>query len=223
MLIILFWDKLSRLPMFQRTLKAISVQKTRLKLLYHCTILPQKSLRDSRKQLASSTLEEMRKKCFWTMGMTRKSPKFSVQLRYFLCQICSQGLSLINTRTRCCMKRGWLFLLFFLPSTTYKKDEINQHISNVRFHAIDRPHDDFQKLSPSGRVFVPSELELRGEERNVTRETVVEFLKRTAEFSNPNLIRNANDFLSKMEVELSVEWMEKEKNWMDSSKYLFYY
>ena len=54
-------------------------------------------------------------------------------------------------------------LFCFLPSTADRKEEINQHISNVNLRTIDGPYDNFRNLSPSNTLFVPSDLELGGE------------------------------------------------------------
>ena len=64
--------------------------------------------------------------------------------------------------------------------------------------------------------FVPSDLGLGGEKRKTARDIVVNFLKRAAEISNANLIRNANYVLFTMDVEPSVEWLGKDKK---SSEY----
>ena len=74
-------------------------------------------------------------------------------------------------------KKTFSKLLFFLTLTTDRKQEINQHLSNVSFHRIDFSYDDFQKLYPSNSTFVPSDLKFGGERRKAVREIVVEFLK----------------------------------------------
>ena len=75
MLIILFWDKLFRLPMFQRTLKAISVQKTRLILLYHSMILPQKSFKVLKKTLGLINVRADEKEVFLNYGYDKEKSK----------------------------------------------------------------------------------------------------------------------------------------------------
>lgn len=42
-------------------------------------------------------------------------------------------------------------------------------------------------------------------------EIAVNFLKKEAKISNPNLIKNANYLLSAMDVEPSVEWVGRKK------------
>ena len=83
-------------------------------------------------------------------------------------------------------------LFCFLPSTADRKEEINQHISNVNLRTTDGPYDNFQNLSPSNTLFVPSDLELGGETRKAAHEIVDSFLKKATEISNANFIRNAN-------------------------------
>ena len=60
-------------------------------------------------------------------------------------------------------------LFFFLPSTTDKKEEINQHISKSACMPL--------VLSPSGTVFVPSDLENRRKKRKVAPENAANLLK----------------------------------------------
>ena len=62
-------------------------------------------------------------------------------------------------------------------------------------------------------------LGLGGGEMKAVCEIVVNFVKRAAEISNANLIRNANYILSAMDVESSIQWVRKDKKIFDNSKY----
>ena len=93
-------------------------------------------------------------------------------------------------------------LFDFLPSNADRKEKINQHIFSVNLHVIDCPYDNFRKLSTP---FLTSDVELGGEKRKAAHEFIANFLERSPETLNADLIRNTNYLRSVMDVELSVE------------------
>ena len=87
----------------------------------------------------------------------------------------------------------------FLPSITDRK-EINQYMNNVSLILIDLLQEDFQKLSPFGSTFIPSDLDLAGKKRKVAKEIVLAFFKKMIEVSNSDLIANANHLIRTVDV-----------------------
>lgn len=73
---------------------------------------------------------------------------------------------------------------YFLPSTTDRKKEINQHLNNVSLHVKDCVYDNFRNLSPSEFDFISFELNFGDERRKVAEEIVLMFLKEAVEISN---------------------------------------
>ena len=95
-------------------------------------------------------------------------------------------------------------MFFFLPSTTNRKETINQFFKNVSLHPIDGRYEDFRKYSATGRDFYPQALDSPDmDKRLVAREIVVNFFKDAVQVSNSNLVRNANTLLTSGNVEIN--------------------
>ena len=94
-------------------------------------------------------------------------------------------------------------LLFFLPSTTERKEKINKFFGNVHLHPIDCSYEAFSNYYVKSHTFYPQHLDSRfPEEREAARKLVSNHLKHIAEISNSNLIRNANSLMAKGEVKI---------------------
>ena len=82
-----------------------------------------------------------------------------------------------------------------MPSTTNRKDSINQFKSNVQLHPIDCSYEKFSEFSSKQSAFFPHHLESSDQkEHEIAREIVINFMKHTVSVSN--LKRNASVLLS---------------------------
>ena len=94
-------------------------------------------------------------------------------------------------------------LLFFLPSTTERKEKINRFFVNVHLYTIDCFYEHFSNYSLKNHTFNPQQLDSRfPDERDAAREIVSNYLKHVAEISNSNSILNANSLMAKGEVKI---------------------
>ena len=67
-------------------------------------------------------------------------------------------------------------LFYYLPSTTDRKETINQFRSNVQLHPINCLYEDFTGFSPKGKYFKPQDLDSRNlEKRGPAKEVVLDF------------------------------------------------
>ena len=84
-------------------------------------------------------------------------------------------------------------LFCYLPSTTDRKELVNQFKNNVQLHPIDCSYEKFREFSSSGSNFFPHHLDSDDKkEHKVAREIVVNFMKHIVNISNANLKRNRN-------------------------------
>ena len=84
-------------------------------------------------------------------------------------------------------------LFFYLPSTTDRKESINQYKDNVQLHPIDCNYESFSQFSSKKASFQPHHLESKDpKERETAREIVINFMKHMVTISNAPLVRNAN-------------------------------
>ena len=129
MLIILFCDKLSLLPMSPKASKVVSVQNTRPKLSRLYTILVLENSRNltlNCKLLLSLTLEET----FFNYGYNKeKSIVLIASKKRRIPNVFSENVFKIYMNKMLNEKRKpFSRLFFFLPSTMDRKEEINQHL-----------------------------------------------------------------------------------------------
>ena len=104
-------------------------------------------------------------------------------------------------------------LFFYLPSTTDRKESINQFKSNVQLHPIDCSYEKFSEFSSKQSAFFPHHLESSDQkEREIAREIVINFMKDIVSVSNSNLKRNASVLLINGNVsdEAKIQGMEVE-------------
>ena len=99
-------------------------------------------------------------------------------------------------------------LFLFLPSTLDRKEKILQYKDSVNLHPIDASYDDLKTLN-NDKDFNPAELNFP------TRSSILplfySYMKKVAETSNNNIIRNANAFLSsggKIDSTSKFEWVD---------------
>ena len=84
-------------------------------------------------------------------------------------------------------------LFFYLPSTTDRKESINQYKDNVQLHPTDCNYESFSQFSSKKASFQPHHLESKDpKERETAREIVINFMKHMVTISNAHLVRNAN-------------------------------
>ena len=102
-------------------------------------------------------------------------------------------------------------LFLFLPSTLDRKEKIMQFKDSVNLHPIDSFYDDMKALN-NDKDFNPFELE------STTRSNVLplfySYMKKVAETSNNNLVRNSNAFLAsggKVDPSSKFEWIDNSR------------
>ena len=102
-------------------------------------------------------------------------------------------------------------LFLFLPSTLDRKESILQFKNSVNLHPIDSFYDDMKALN-SDKDFNPFKLE------STTRSNVLplfySYMKKVAETSNNNLVRNSNAFLAsggKVDPSSKFEWIDNSR------------
>ena len=87
------------------------------------------------------------------------------------------------------------FLTFFcyLPSTTDRKESLNQHKGNVQLHPITCDLLKFKEFTKANSDFFLHHLESHNaKEQQMVHEIMLNFMKHVATISNSNLNRNAN-------------------------------
>ena len=102
-------------------------------------------------------------------------------------------------------------LFLFLSSTLDRKESILQFKNSVNLHPIDSFYDDMKALN-NDKDFNPFELE------STTRSNVLplfySYMKKVAETSNNNLVRNSNAFLAsggKVDPSSKFEWIDNSR------------
>ena len=100
-------------------------------------------------------------------------------------------------------------LFLFLPLTLDQKEKFLQYKESVNLHPIDSLYDDMETLNPD---FNPAELDFP------TRSSILplfsSYMKKVAETSNNNLVRNSNAFLAsggKVDSTSKFEWIDSSR------------
>ena len=99
-------------------------------------------------------------------------------------------------------------LFLFLPSTLDRKKSILQYKNSVNLHPIDSFYDDMKALN-NDKDFNPFELEFAA--RSSILPLFYAYMKKVAETSNNNLVRNSNAFLAsggKVDPSSKFEWID---------------
>ena len=99
-------------------------------------------------------------------------------------------------------------LFLFLPSTLDRKEEFLQFKSSVNLHPIDAMYDDLKAMN-NDKDFNPAQLDLAS--RDSILPLFYSYMKKIAETSNNNLIRNSDAFLAsggKIDPTSKFEWVD---------------
>ena len=99
-------------------------------------------------------------------------------------------------------------LFLFLPSTLDRKEEMLQFLDSVNLHPIDATYSDLKEFNDD-RDFDPSHLEIDSLRHEVVP-LFYKYMKKVAETSNHNLVRNSNAFLAnggKTDPDSKFEWI----------------
>ena len=99
-------------------------------------------------------------------------------------------------------------LFLFLPSTLDRKEEFLQYKKSVNLPPIDALYDDLKQLN-SNKDFNPAHLEFPN--RASVTPLFYAYMKKIAETSNNNLVRNSNAFLAsngKIDPTFKFEWVD---------------
>ena len=102
-------------------------------------------------------------------------------------------------------------LFLFLPSTLDRKEKIMQYKDSVNLHPIDSFYDDMKALN-NDKDFNPVELESAA--RSSILPLFYSYMKKVAETSNNNLVRNSNAFLAsggKVDPNSKFEWIDNSR------------
>ena len=102
-------------------------------------------------------------------------------------------------------------LFLFLPSTLDRKEKIMQYKDSVNLHPIDSFYDDMKALN-NDKDFNPVELESAA--RSSILPLFYTYMKKVAETSNNNLVRNSNAFLAsggKVDPNSKFEWIDNSR------------
>ena len=167
------------------------------------------------KRLGYITLRGDKNETFYTYGYDSEKSK----LLY-----CSMNQPIPNIFHCTCFKRHHQYLLnekatdrlasslfLFLPSTLDRKEKFLQYKDSVNLHPIDSFYDDMKALN-NDEDFNPAELDFP------TRSSILSlfysYMKKVAETSNNNLVRNSNAFLAsggKVDPSSKFEWIDSSR------------
>ena len=128
---------------------------------------------------------------------------------HFLFECFQKHKQLLLDQNELGVKQSELF--FFLPATLDRKEDFLQWKDNVHLHAIDLSIDDL-KTEMSVTSLDPSLLESKQFRASLVPD-FYKVMKKVAELSNQNLVRNSDAFMSKGGKVDS----EKEFVWIDDS------
>ena len=139
---------------------------------------------------------------------------------------CSMKKPIPNIFQCTCFKKHFQFLLnekatdkltsslfLFLPSMLDRKEKLNQFKDSVNLHPIGISYDDIKALN-GDKDFDPSDLDHELKRKSITS-VFYSCMKKIAETSNNNLIRNCNAFLSSSNAKIDPT---SEFQWIDSSR-----
>ena len=102
-------------------------------------------------------------------------------------------------------------LFLFLPSTLDRKEKILQYKDSVNLHPIDTLYGDLKALN-NDKDFNPAELDFPT--RSAILPLFYSYMKKDAETSNNNLVRNSNAFLAsggKVDSTSKFEWIDSSR------------
>ena len=102
-------------------------------------------------------------------------------------------------------------MFFFLPSRTYRKENINQWAKNVHLHTTDCPYDDFRRHTLENSKIKESRIQHQELDRSCaeTRKCILNFMKHAVNLSNNNLIRNPNALMQNKDAKIDKEHLNR--------------
>ena len=106
-------------------------------------------------------------------------------------------------------------MFFFLPSTTDRKENINQWAKNVHLHPIDCLYGDFRRYTLENSKIKESGIQHQELDHSCaeTKKCILNFMKNAINLSNNNLIRNANALMQNKNAKIDKEHFE----WINNS------
>lgn len=108
-------------------------------------------------------------------------------------------------------------LYFFLLSVTDRSEEINQYLKNVSISPVDIKREEFDKWA--SQEFDPLQLDLYGNHKKVMMNCLVEALKHICRICYSNIVRNADDLLSRRDEDMPVNWIGESKTRVPPQKF----
>ena len=112
-------------------------------------------------------------------------------------------------------------VFYFLLSTTDRSEEINRYLGSVNLSPIHIPENSFE--TKENVSFDQSKLDFICQEKEIMTGAVVKMLKKIADMSNANLLKNTDGLLSKKSADVSVEWIGKNKSRLPQNRYKMSY
>ena len=94
-------------------------------------------------------------------------------------------------------------------------------MGSVNVLPIDIPEHSFKV--EQGVQFDPWKLDYNNPEKEKITQVVVKMLKKVIDFSNANIIKNADGLLAKKTVQQDVEWVRKDKKRLPDNRYKMSY
>ena len=108
-------------------------------------------------------------------------------------------------------------IFFFLHSITDRSEEINKYLNNVPVCPVDITQQQLNGWAKTS--FDPSKLDTYGLEENMMTNAVIKCLKHMNDISSSNIIRNADGWLSRREVDAPVAWVGEHKQRLPPQKF----
>ena len=106
-------------------------------------------------------------------------------------------------------KEGMSDIFFYLPSITDRKESVNRYRDQVYLVPVTCTLADTSKFSPEGYSFNPVDLDKdeETEECSSARQTVIEFFRNAAKFSNSNFIQNVYALIKEKNIDhFTLKW-----------------
>ena len=122
-------------------------------------------------------------------------------------------------------KEDFSMLLYYLPSITDRKEDINLHCNNVNLSLVDCSISFIESFSKNKEKFDPSLLNSTDQDlRKPQVEMLYGVFRQMAEYSNNNLKRNADFLLAKLNKKAdNIPLVGPSKQRLDSSLYKLTY
>ena len=126
-----------------------------------------------------------------------------------------------------CYTRKSSDIFFYLPSTTDRKESINQYKDNVSLKTIDCNYENFENFHSEQKELYPQHLDLNvnDERRKVAVEILYNIFNDLCEAPDSNLIRNTDHLLANPPRATNEEivWIGENTKIFDDSKFKLTY